>query len=565
MTRRFLEHDFRRMRDLRGIWDFEFLGPVEPDCVAPEQITYSDRMAVPACFNATPAYAGKRGLAAYRTRVQFADALPHRIVLDGVHHWCRIFVDGKPLRDHAGGFTRFAVDLTPDAGVSELVVLVDNRFGFDRCLLHQEHYDWYQFGGITRGVEVHSLGTLWIDDLRISTQSLHLPAINLNLSYGAVQAPGRVPLIVTCDGRPVLEENLELSELRGRIKRVIELPAAKLWSPREPHLHQIHVRLGEDDRRERIGLRQIRVEGERLLINEEPVRLHGFNRHEFHPQFGHALPEAVLVADIQQLRDLGCNFVRGSHYPQDLRFLDLCDETGICVWSEAIGWQNTQHHLTDEQFIKAQLAQLEEMVDTAANRPSVILWGVLNEGHSHQAECRPAYNALLSRLRELDGTRPVTYASNQPYGDQCFDLADIISINTYPGWYWGSIAEIAESLTDLLSHLDSSVVPAKLILISEIGAGAVPGWRDWNKERWTEDYQAQLLEEVIRYFAGSPRICGLSIWLFNDFRTPDLVSRPRSYNDKGVVDEYRRPKMAYQTVKQAFRALQPPENRTKNP
>lgn len=79
------------------------------------------------------------------------------------------------------------------------------------------------------------------------------------------------------------------------------------------------------------------MEGQQLLINNQPVHLLGFCRHESHPQFGHTQPEALLVSDVQQLRAMGCNFVRGSHYPQDLRFLDLCDEAGICVWPEGDG------------------------------------------------------------------------------------------------------------------------------------------------------------------------------------------------------------------------------------
>jgi beta-glucuronidase len=153
------------------------------------------------------------------------------------------------------------------------------------------------------------------------------------------------------------------------------------------------------------------VDGSRLLINGEPIRLLGFNRHEAHPQFGHTQPEALLVSDVQQLRDIGCNFVRGSHYPQDVRFLDLCDEAGICVWQEAIGWQHTAEHLTDGAFVRAQLTNVEEMVDASANRPSVILWGLLNESASHDPACRPAYERLLGRLRELDPRRvPATKA-----------------------------------------------------------------------------------------------------------------------------------------------------------
>ena len=248
--------------------------------------------------------------------------------------------------------------------------------------------------------------------------------------------------------RLVLSETVDLGSTPGRIERVLELPGTLLWSPGEPNLHVIHAMLGEDDARERIGIRQIETDGRRLLVNGEPVRLIGFNRHEAHPQFGQAQPEALLISDVQQLRDMGCNFVRGSHYPQDIRFLDLCDEAGICVWQEAIGWQHTAEHLTDENFVGAQLTNIEEMVAASANRPSVLLWGILNESESHVPACRPTYERLLGRLRELDPTRPVTYASNHPYDDVCFDLADVVSINRYPGWYFGGVEEVPRSWTE---------------------------------------------------------------------------------------------------------------------
>ncbi|HEX8236020.1 MAG TPA: glycoside hydrolase family 2 TIM barrel-domain containing protein [Abditibacteriaceae bacterium] len=573
MPRRFREHDKRIVTDLRGIWDFAFLGDIEPDAVDLGAIDYADRMAVPGCFDATPAYAGQRGLVAYRTRAWLHDDTPHRLIFDGVHHWCRVFVAGQAVRDHAGGFTRFSVDLTGHkAGEVEIVVLVDNRFNYERSPLHQEYFDWYHFGGIARGVELHRLGTLWIDDVRVVTDDYATRAVTVTIAYSSSDSatlgattPGSTRLAITCDEQIVLDEEVDLAASSGTIVRTLHLTDAALWSPDAPHLHLLHIQLSEDDRRERIGIRQVRVEGERVLINGEPVLLRGFCRHEFHPQFGHAQPEALLIADVQQLLDMGCNFVRGSHYPQDLAFLDLCDEAGLCVWCETIGWQHTAKHLTDAHFVDAQLAHLQEMMTDAGNRPCVIMWGVLNEGHSHHAESRPAYQTLLERLRELDPTRPVTYASNQPHGDKCFDLADILSINTYPGWYHSSIAAIPGYLDDLMALLDSKVVPAKPIIISEIGAGAIPGWRDWNNERWTEQYQAQLLETVIRHlFIDRERACGLSIWLYNDFRTPQNVARPRSYNDKGVVDEYRRPKMAYDAVKRCFAQVSGLDNANKS-
>ncbi len=560
MPRCFREHDQRQVVDLDGIWDFAFLGDVEPQSVDVEALTYPDRMAVPGCFDATPAYTGRRGLTAYHTRIRLIDATPHRIIFEGVNHWCRVFVDGKAIRDHVGGFTRFNVDLTDygpgDLELVVLVVLVDNRIDAERCPLHLGYYDWYHFGGIARSVSLHRLGELWIDDLRVVTDDLTVPTVSVTVTYAAVVAPGPTQLVITCDNRVVLKEQINLASTSGEIVRKLELTGAGLWSPASPNLHLFHVRLGQDDRFERIGIRQVRVDGQQVLLNGQPLRLLGFNRHESHPQFGHSQPDSLLVADIQQLKDLGCNFVRGSHYPQDPRFLDLCDEVGICVWSEAIGWQNTAEHLTDARFIAAQQAHLSEMVRAAANHPALIIWGLLNEGHSHDERCRPTYRQLIGHIRSLDPTRPVTYASNQPFGDVCFDLADIVSINTYPGWYVGGLDDIPTELDRLMAHLNAGNEANKPVIISEIGAGAIPGWRDGRNGRWTEQYQSELLEMIIRHlFVERQRVCGLGIWLYNDFRTPDSVWRPRGINDKGVVDEYRRPKAAYETVKRQFRSL----------
>jgi beta-glucuronidase len=268
----------------------------------------------------------------------------------------------------------------------------------------------------------------------------------------------------------------------------------------------------------------------------------------------------VMVSDVQQLLDMGCNFVRGSHYPQDARFLDLCDEAGICVWSESIGWQHTADHLTDPHFVGAQLAHIDEMVAVAYNHPAVIMWGILNESHSHDPACRPGYATLLGRLRELDGARPVTYATNHPFEDVCLDLVDILAVNCYPGWYGSEIARIPEEIDRIVAHLDAHGHADKPLMISEIGAGAIRGWRDWNGARWSEQYQAQLLETVIRYlFQDRDRAAGLALWQFCDCRTSEAVQkilgRPRGFNNKGVVDEYRRPKLGYEIVKREFHAL----------
>ncbi len=544
---------------MRGTWDFAFLGDCEPDDVEVSAVGFDDRMAVPGCFDATPCYAGKRGLAAYRTRVPLAGGAQHRLIFDGVHHWGRIFVNGKAVREHVGGFTRFAADFRePSEGEVEIVALVDNRFNYDRCPLHLDYFDWYQYGGIARGAELHALGAVWVEGLRVVTEDLARRRLALTISYGADKAPGETELQVTFDGEVVHRERVELRDASGEIARTLEVPGAPLWSPEEPNLHLVHVRLGDDDMRERIGIRQVRAEGQRVLVNDRPVRFLGFCRHEAHPEIGHGIPDQLLVSDAQLLKDLGCNFVRGAHYPQDVRWLDLCDEAGMLVWSEAIGWQHKAEHLTDPHFVGAQVAHIGEMVAQTINHASVIIWGVQNESDSHDPKCRPAYERLLGRLRELDPTRLVTYASHRPFDDVCLDLVDLVSINCYPGWYHGSIDEIPGHLDRIAAHVDAHGQGEKPLMISEIGAGAIWGQREWEQRMWSEEYQAALLERVLRHLlTDSDRWCGVSLWQFCDVRTSEermrTLGRPRGFNNKGVVDEYRRPKMAYDVVRRHYR------------
>ncbi|MCC7147328.1 MAG: hypothetical protein IT443_12850 [Phycisphaeraceae bacterium] len=564
MSRIFPEHDTRLVQSLDGVWDFVFLGDVEAQALDPAKIAFTDRMAVPGCFDATPNYAGRRGLTAYGREIRLTDAARHRLVFDSVHHVATVYLvdprqgSARLLGDHIGGFTRFHIEFNDvPAGTYNLIVLVDNRLDYKRCPLHLDYMDWYHYGGIARGVELHRLGDLWIESLTIRTLDEKTGRISVALHWQAQREPGETPLSITC-GPHILEAGkVKLTGTTGCIEREFSLVGVQPWSPLNPHLQELHVQLGQDDQRERFGLRTVRIEGKNILVNGQPVQLMGYNRHEMHPQFGHAQPLDLLIQDVQILRDMGCNFVRGSHYPQDQRFLDLCDQAGMLVWEESIGWQHNVAHLTDERFLKLQEQQLREMIGASKNHPCVILWGILNESESHQSASRPAYERLLGLIRKLDPTRPVTYACNHPHDDLCLDLCDVVSINTYPGWYFREIKDIPQELDNIVARLQAKGVGQKPLIISEIGAEGLSGFRDWPADRWSEPYQARLLETTIRHILARPAaFAGLALWLYCDFRSTEAVgrilNRARGMNNKGSLDEYRRPKMAYYTVRDLF-------------
>ncbi len=558
MIRRFPEHRLRPVTDLRGVWDFVFLGDAGPEAVAPGDLAFDDLAAVPGSWDATPRYAGRRGLAAYRTRVPVSRPGRHRLILDGLHHWARVWANGQPVGDHAGGFTRVAFDMeSGDAAEAEIVVLTDNRIDYDRAPTHLHYFDWYHFGGLTRGGEWQALGDAWIDSLRVDTLDHEARRLRVRLTL-AGDSGGPRPLSLRFQGQEILRRDAEVAGEPVEVVHEFEASEADLWSPANPALHHLEARFGDDDLNERVGIRTVSVKGRDISLNGEPLRLRGFNRHEGHPQFGHGQPDQLLITDLQLLEDMGCNFVRGSHYPQDVRFLDLCDERGILVWNEGTAWQQTAAHLTDEHYLTVAERNLTEMVADAANRPCVILWGLLNESESQVAASRSGYERLIRHLRALDATRPVTFATNHPFDDRCLDLADVVSINTYPGWYTGPIKEIPERLIEITDYLDAQPgAQGKPFILSEIGAGGIPGWRDWNQGRWTETYQARLLETVVGHVnRPGGRWMGLAIWQFCDVRTTEwtakALGRPRAFNNKGVVDEYRRPKEAYAVVRKGF-------------
>jgi beta-glucuronidase len=531
---------------LGGVWDFTLAD--EPPC-EPNAIMFDDLQSVPGCFDSTPRYAGARGVGVYRRIVDVPRTGWYRLHLAGLHHTARVFVGGRLLGEHCGGFTAFCIDAELSAGPVEVVLAVDNRIDYAHCPLHLGYFDWYHFGGITEEPLLLSLPASHIDGVRVDT---------LDHSAGRIRVSARrtggdaVSLVVRLAGETLLTEEVAASETT--VVREIVSPAAELWTPDRPVLHELGVLLGNDVWRDQIGIRTVCVRDAKIFVNDDPVVLFGVNRHEAHPQFGHAVPTHQMVSDIDLMRQLGFNFVRGSHYPQSERFLQLCDRAGILVWSESTGWQHTPEHLNDEHFLTAQETSIAEMIDAGANHPSVVIWGLLNESESHLSAARPGYERLIRKIRDLDPHRPVTYASNHVRNDVCMDLVDIVAINTYPGWYTADINGIPRFVADYFDIIDSRVGSDKPIIVSEIGAGAVPGVRDWNKQRWSEDYQAALVDRVAHWFLSEQsRAVGIALWQFCDVRTSQELSRalgrPRNFNNKGVLDEYRRPKLAFDALR----------------
>jgi len=554
---------------LGGLWEFSFLGQIDSREWCPASFHGEEKVFVPSAFDALPAHAGARGVGVYRTRFAVPANHPAQLGFGAVSMESRVFVDGQLVHENACGYAPFWIHLPPsEATERELIVWTDNRFHFDQVPMHEEFFDFYQYGGVLRDVALRILPKTgpYVDHVQvIPARTYRNGDILVRVQMGG-ECPAAIQLSLQFDGSETQSHLVKV--VNGSAEFPVSVPNPRVWSPEHPSIHRLCLGTTPEDllasRTVRFGLRSIEARDGCLWLNGEKLRLRGFNRHEWHPNYGPSTPQLQMMADLQVLKDLGCNFVRGSHYPQDQRFLDLCDELGFLVWEENLGWGQREKTFASAKFRQDHAKALRAMVKASCNHPCVILWGFLNEAGSDGDYVRPVMEESVKILREMDPSRLVTYASMFPLTDKYFDLADVISINTYPGWYAcegvGEPLElIGPEMERIVASIDGRGFGNKPILISEIGAEGLYGWRDSHNDFFTEEYQAAYLARACREVLGNPRLSGIALWHFSDVRTYGggwSLKRPRTFNNKGILDEYRRPKTAYRAVREVFRGME---------
>ncbi len=299
------------------------------------------------------------------------------------------------------------------------------------------------------------------------------------------------------------------------------LDKPELWELERPSLYHAECRLDVDgvavDRAvKRFGVREAVFDGERgFLLNGSRVPLHGVNRHESIPGFGSALPAELQREDARQIRDLGLNFVRLSHYPQHPAFLDACDEFGVLVFAEIASWKSARPGL----WARAAYRQLRAMIRRDRNHPSIILWGFANESRSHVA-----FRKMQRIARKLDPTRATVYAENHLHRGirwRTLKQTDVLGINYE------------------LNRLDDAHELSRngSVVISEVGNCAYT-------ERGDEESELKQIAAWERDFARMgerPFVAGYALWCFADYASQ---RRDRCRRRPGLVDAWRLPKMS---------------------
>ncbi|MGB3151914.1 MAG: glycoside hydrolase family 2 TIM barrel-domain containing protein [Maribacter sp.] len=472
----------------------------------------------------------------------------------GVNYFSEVYLNGKKLGGHKGGFTPFNFEMSHLAKAKDnfIIVRVDNKRSPEE--VPTVSTDWWNYGGITRDVTIYELSETFVEDY-----SLQLDNTNTKQLKGFVQLNGKnkANARISID-IPELKINKTITTNANGLAAV-KIPLKKFtsWSDKNPKLYTVSIATASDEISDRIGFRKIETSGSDILLNDEKVLLKGISIHEENVMRGgraHSIEDAKVL--LGWAKELGCNFVRLAHYPHNENMVRLADEMGFLVWEEipvywTIDWENT------ETYKKAE-TQLKDVISRDKNRASVIIWSMANETPQSEGRLRFLTN-LAKTTRQLDNTRLITAALEdhpskndaniQVIEDEFADIVDIVSFNQYYGWYGGKIEN--------LKNISWEIAIDKPVIISEFGAAALQGYRGNKSTTWTEENQAYLYQETLTPLAKIPQFSGVTPWILVDFRSPRRMHDvyQNGYNRKGLISETGNKKKAFYTLQKFYKDL----------
>jgi beta-glucuronidase len=492
---------------------------------------------VPGAWNAaTPEMRWYDGLAWFQRKFTVAPAPGKRrfVRFEAVNYRAYVYVNGKEVGRHEGGFTPFVIEVTDAlrAGENRLTVGVDSTH--DAQSIPTTITDWDLYGGITRKVTLVTTPATFVDD---ATLTLRLDGrIAGEVRLQGPQAAGQavsVAIGTLATARAVTDAN-------GRA--VFDLPAPpKLarWSPDAPTLYDVRFTTTGDVLQDRIGFRTIAVKGSQILLNGKPLFLRGMSLHEeeFGPNPARNMTASNARALLHEIKHgLGANYVRLSHYPHSETTVRLADEMGLLVWSEipvywTVDWDNPA-------VLRKALVMQAETIYRDRNRAAVVLWSVGNETPVSPSRTR-FHGAMADNVRQLDPTRLVSAAllvarkgDVLAIDDPLADKLDVLAVNTYAGWYG------ADTLADIAA-LRWDVPVDRPLILSEFGADALAGYRNDGMKKFTEEYQAQYYRQTLAMADRITTLRGMSPWILKDFRSPrrEHPVFQNGWNRKGLTSE----------------------------
>ncbi|MBB5265366.1 beta-glucuronidase [Catenibacillus scindens] len=581
--------------DLSGTWNFK----ADACGVGFKEMWYASRlrdartMPVPAAYNDMKEDAALRehyGWVFYQRNVSVPAALKsQRVVLrmEAVAHKARVYFNGRLLCEHKGGFLPFETELGEvlKPGENLLTIAVDNRidrttlpvggdcpFGTSEPVKDQKQnyprFDFFNYAGIIRPVKIYTTPKDYICDVTL------VPSVIRDKDLVRASVDYCVKL-----SDLTIDVDVEVYDADGKrvgcghgLKGQIDIENPHLWNPGDGYMYQARITAGEDVYVQPFGIRSVRVDGGRFLINEKPFYFKGYGKHEDTFPAGRGFNPVMNAKDISLMQWQGANSFRTSHYPYSEEMMRLCDREGIVVIDEtpAVGVSLKfgggispfcKDKVTYKPFEDGGIGTFEhhrevirDLIDRDKNHPCVVMWSLANEPDSDSPGAYEYFKPLFDLARACDPQkRPCTIVCMKGAywkEDVTIRLSDVICLNRYYGWYdFGGELETAKE--ELKKEMDWWDALGKPVMMTEYGADTVEGLRDTLPVMFTEEYQVAYYKMNHQVFDTLKNFVGEQAWNFADFATCQGTGRVQG-NKKGIFTRDRRPKMIAHYLKERW-------------
>lgn len=509
------------------------------------------------------------------------------IYFEGANQEVRFYLNGQFVGEHKGGYTRFCFDITPHLRYGQenlFAIYVNNVYNPNIPPLSA---DFTFFGGIYRDVYLQFMNPVHIAANDYASSGVYIRTPEVNNSAASVEIttlltndmsqPTEIRvenIICDADGKEVkktqAEVKLAAGETKTDISKKIKIDSPRLWDIDDPYRYMVYTRILDkrkgtllDEVVNPLGLRWFKFDSEKgFFLNGKGRKLIGTARHQDYFQKGNALRDELHVQDVLLLKEMGGNYLRVSHYPQDPVIMEMCDKLGI-VTSVEIPVVNAVTET--EEFLHNSVEMAKEMVRQDFNRPSVMIWGYMNEiflrrPYTEGKQLEDYYRftekvarALEATIREEDPSRYTMMAyHNMPQYYEDAHLTEIPMIqgwNLYQGWYEPDINEFQRLLDR--AH---KAYKGKVLMVTEYGPGVDPRVHSYQPERFdfSQEYGLVYHKHYLNEMMKRPFIAGSSLWNLNDFYSESRVDAVPHVNNKGVVGLNREKKDVYWFYKTAL-------------
>jgi len=469
-----------------------------------------------------------------------------------VNYLADVYLNGEKIGSHEGGFTPFQFEITKKVrnGANTVIVKANNNRKGNG--LPGYGYDWFNYGGITRDVDLIETNNTYIDDYSIQLKKGSLKEVLGWVHLDGTQAGQAVEVKI-----PELNINYKTRSGEGGLAKVDFTADFQLWSPENPKLYQVIIKSETDSVADQIGFRSVEVKGSKVLLNRKPIFLKAVNIHEENPYKGtraYSIEDAKIL--LNAAKELGCNLVRLAHYPHAENMVKEAEKMGIMVWDEIPVYQHIE--FADSLVPPKMETMMKEMVRRDKNRCGVVIWSLSNETYPGTPNRNEALIELTKKCRAIDSTRLIVHVINtQGYSNNTFNVwdplynySDLIALNEYIGWYIPWQGKPSETKWKI-------AWPDKPVFISEFGGGALYGSDEPGDEagQWSEDYQKQIYMDQTTMFSTVPNLCGVCPWILFDYRSLGRMNQvyQKGYNRKGLISEHGEKKKAWYIMNEYYK------------